>query len=276
VISPGWLQAYGLRLLAGRDLQWTDRSGTPQVALVNEAFLRRFLGNANPVGMTIRVGLLSGPTTVEVVGVVEDAVYRAMREDAVPVVYSSTTQRMAARPFVNVSVVAARGNPLLLSRNIGDAIRNVDPELVIRLVPLTNQMNASMAQERVIALLSSTFAALALSLAAVGLYGVTAFSVNRRRTEIAMRMALGAGRWTLIGFIIRRIAVSAAIGIAAGSIVSLWSAQFAETLVWGLEPRDPATLAAAMATLSTVSILAAGTPAWRAARIDPGAVLKDI
>jgi putative ABC transport system permease protein len=273
VISPGWVHTYGLRLVAGRDLQSTDRTNTPPVVLVNEAFTRMFFGGANPVGRTVRVGLLSGMTNVEIVGLVEDAVYRSMREETTPVVYSSTTQRTAARPFVNVSVLAARGQPSMLSRSIEAEVRAIDPELVLRFVPLTTQMNASMAQERLVALLSGAFGALALALAAVGLYGVTAYSVTRRKSEIAMRMALGAGRFGVMGLVLRRIGTFVGAGIALGCLVSLWAARFAETLVWGLEPRDPATFVAAAATLGVVAGASAGLPVWRASRINPARVL---
>jgi putative ABC transport system permease protein len=274
VISPGWLETYGLRLVAGRDLQSTDRANTPAVVLVNETFGRMFFGGASPVGRTVRVGLLSGMTNVEIVGLVEDAVYRSMREPETPVVYSSTTQRMAARPFVNVSVLAAGEVPARLSRSIAAEVREVDPELVLRFVPLTTQMSVSIAQERLVALLSGVFGSLALALAAIGLYGVTAYSANRRRSEIAMRMALGAGRLGVVGLVMQRIAVFVAAGLVAGGIVSVWAARFAETLVWGLEPRDPVTLAVAAAILTTVSIVAAGLPAWRASRINPASELS--
>jgi ABC-type antimicrobial peptide transport system permease subunit len=135
-------------------------------------------------------------------------------------------------------------------------------------------MSVSIAQERLVALLSGVFGSLALALAAIGLYGVTAYSANRRRSEIAMRMALGAGRLGVVGLVMQRIAVFVAAGLVAGGIVSVWAARFAETLVWGLEPRDPVTLAVAAAILTTVSIVAAGLPAWRASRINPASELS--
>jgi ABC-type antimicrobial peptide transport system permease subunit len=199
-----------------------------------------------------------------------------MRETQTPVVYSSTTQRVAARPFVNLSVLAAHDDPARLSRSIAAEVREVDPQLVLRFVPLTTQMSASMAQERLVALLSGAFGLLALALAAVGLYGVTAYSVNRRRAEIAMRMALGADRLGVVRLVMRRVAVFVATGILAGAVLSLWAARFSETLVWGLDPRDPATFLAAAAILSAVSVVASGLPAWRASRIDPANVLKEV
>lgn len=275
VISPGWLQTYGMRLLAGRDLAQTDRPQTQQVALVNEAFAREFLNGANPVGRFFSVGLLSGKTNVEIVGLVEDTVYRSLREPATPTVYTSTTQRPAARPFANLSVLAAHGAPALLSRSIAAAVREVDPELLLQFTPLTEQVSAAMNQERLVALLSGFFGALALLLAGLGLYGVTAYGVSRRRAEIAMRMALGADTSGVVKLVLTRVAILVAAGILCGAIVSLWAAQFVGTLVWGLEPRDPTTFVTAAMILATVAAVAGALPAWRASRIDPAQVLKE-
>jgi predicted permease len=278
VISPGWLQTYGVRLLAGRDLLPSDRLNAPPVALVNQAYARRFLGGTNPVGQFSERPVpgtgVSGPMKVQIVGLVEDTVYRSLRESSVPTMYTSTLQRPEARPTASVSVLAA-GDPALLVRSVTAAIGRVDPDFVWQIRPLNDQVSEAMAQERLVALLSGFFGTLALLLSALGLYGVTAYSVNRRRPEIALRMALGAGRARVVRTVMRRIAVVAAIGIALGALLSMWAAQFVEALVWGLEPRDPATLTAAAVILSAVTIAAGALPAWRATQTDPAALLKD-
>jgi putative ABC transport system permease protein len=275
VISPGWLQTYGMRLLAGRDLVPTDRPQSPPVALVNEAFAREFLNGANPVGRSFRVGLLSGKTNVEIVGLLEDTVYRTLRQPATPTVFTSSTQRLAARPFVNVSVLAAHGSPALLSRSIAAAVREVDPELVLQFTPLTEQIMAAMTQERIVALLSGFFGALALLLAGLGLYGVTAYGVSQRRAEIAMRMALGADTSGVVKLVMTRIAIVVGAGTLGGAMLSLWAARFVGTLVWGLEPRDPMTFITAAMILATVATAAGALPAWRASRLSPAEVLKE-
>jgi putative ABC transport system permease protein len=276
VISPGWLQTYGVRLVAGRDFAQHDRPNAPQAALVNEAFARRFMKGENPVGRSMRVGLLSGMTNVEIVGLVEDTVYRSLRETQTATVYTSTTQRAEARSYVNLSALAAHGDPMLLSRSIATAVRDVDPDLVLRFRPLTAQVSAAMSQERLVALLSGAFGVLAVVLAALGLYGVTAYSVNRRREEIAMRMALGADASGVVKLVMTRIAVLVAAGILCGAMLSVWAAQFVGTLVWGIDARDPTTFALAAMTLATVAAVAGALPAWRASRIDPAQVLKEI
>jgi putative ABC transport system permease protein len=278
VISPGWLQTYGVRLLAGRDFLDTDRINTPPVALVNQAYARRFLDGANPVGQLSERAVpgigISGPMRVHIVGLVEDTVYRSLRESPRPTMYTSTLQRAEARQFASVSVLAS-GDPNQISRSVEAAIRRVDPELVWQVRPLSDQISEAMAQERLVALLSGFFGTLALLLSALGLYGVTSYAVNRRRPEIALRMALGAGRARVVRVVMRRVAMLAAIGIACGAVLSMWAVQYVDTLVWGLEPRDPATFLTAAAILSAVTAFAAALPAWRATRTDPASVLKE-
>jgi putative ABC transport system permease protein len=278
VISPGWLQTYGVRLLAGRDLLPTDRLNTPPVALVNQAYARRFLGGANPVGQFSERAVpgtgVSGAMKIQIVGLVEDTIYRSLRESSMPTMYTSTLQRPQARPFASVSVLAA-ADPIRLIRSVTTAIQRVDSELIWQVRPLNEQVAEAMAQERLVAVLSGFFGALALLLSALGLYGVTAYSVNRRRPEIALRMALGSGRARVLSAVMRRIAAMSAIGIVCGAILSLWAVQFVEGLVWGIEPRDPVTFAAAAAVLSVVTGVSGMVPAWRATRVDPAAILKD-
>jgi putative ABC transport system permease protein len=280
VISPGWLQTYGVRLLAGRDLAETDRPDTRLVALVNQAYVRRFLNGAHPVGRFIDGNIpgigVAGRLNVEIVGLVEDTIYRSLRESEVPTLYTSTTQRAAARPFAYLSVLAEQGNPTLLARSVAAAVRNIDPELVLQFRPLTEQVSAAMRQERLIAWLSGFFGALAVLLASLGLYGVTAHGVGRRRSEIAMRMALGADSVGIVGLVMRRIAAVVAAGTLCGAGLSLWASQFVGTLVWGLEPRDPATFVTAAIVLASVATVAGGLPAWRASRLSPAEVLKEI
>ena len=275
VISPGWLATYGIRLIAGRDFTPTDRSDAPPVALVNEAFVRRFLGSTNAIGRLVAVGAPGAMTKVQIVGLVEDAVYESLRESPPPTLFTSTTQRPAARPAVNVSILVADGSPVALSRSVAAAISQVDRGLVLQSRTLAQQLEDGMSQERLVALLSGFFGALALLLAAVGLYGVTAYGVSRRRAEIAMRLALGVERIGVIRLILRRVAVALGGGIIVGTVASLWASRFAEALVWGIEARDPATFVGAAVVLSTIGALAGWLPAWRASRMDPALVLRE-
>lgn len=275
VISPGWFATYGTRLLAGRDIASTDRQNSPRVAVVNEAFGRKFLQRENPVGGTFAAGVPGSTTSFEIVGVVEDAVYHSLREPVPPTMYTATTQRAAARPYVNVSVSMPGGSSAVTSRAIAEAIHQVDPNLVLQFTPLTEQVDAALNQERILALLSGFLGALALLLAGIGLYGLTAYAVSRRRAEIGIRIALGAAAGSVVWLLVRRTGVMVAVGMAGGAVLSLWASQFVNTLVWGLEPTDTVTFLGAAVTLATVGALAAWMPARQAAQIDPIAVLRE-
>jgi predicted permease len=275
VVSQGWFATYGTRLIAGRDFAPTDGPTAPRVAIVNEAFARRFWKDATPVGRTVGVGGPGSGISFEIIGLVEDAVYRSVRDPAPPTLYSSAAQRSAARPWSRLSVLSARDSPALLTRSIEAAIREVDPALSLEFKPLADQVGAAMSRERLVAVISGAFGALALSLACVGLYGITAYAVSRRRAEIGVRLALGAGPSRIIRLVMRGLTWPLVGGITVGAVLSVWLAQFIGTLTWGVEARDPVTFAMAATILAAVGVFAGWLPAYRASRIDPVAVLRD-
>jgi predicted permease len=275
VVSPGWMATYDTRLLAGRDLADTDRAQTVPVALVNQAFARRFLGGANPVGRTIDTGVPGSVIRYEIVGLVEDAVYRSLRDPVPPTFYTSTAQRAAARPFANVSARTEAGSPAALSRGIAAAIAGVDPDLTLRVRSISEHVDAAMNQERVVALLSGAIGALALFLAGIGLYGVTGYAVSRRRQEIGVRMALGAARADIVYLIVGAMFRPVIVGLLVGSLACAWLMRFVDALVWGVPPRDPAAVAAAATVLAVVTFLAAWIPVRRASGLDPARALRD-
>ena len=275
-VSPGFFDTYGQRLVAGRAFNDADRVGSPPVALVNQAFARRFLNGENPIGHTLRrFPVQPGEPSLEIVGVVGDAVYRRLRDPVPPTVYSSTTQSadIPTTEF-NLSVRAA-GSPALLTRSIAEAIGGVNKDLALTFRPLSDQISASLTQERIVAILAGFFGALALLLAGLGLYGVTSYAVSRRRTEIGIRMALGAAPAGVVRLVLSRVSMLVGLGVLIGAGISSWASQFVATLLYGLEPRDPATLVGSAAVLAAVGALAGWLPARRAARIDPAEVLRD-
>jgi putative ABC transport system permease protein len=277
MISPGWFATYRTRLLAGRDFDDHDRDGAPAVAIVNEAFAHRFLQGANPIGRTIlrpsRPGRVQPP--LQVVGLVQDAVYRSLRDPAPPTMYVPFAQTPDLRPEANISVREAAGSPARLARTVADAIAGVDRNLSLTFRTLSDQVNASLTQDRLVAMLSGFFGGLALLLAALGLYGVTAYAVNRRRTEIGVRLALGANPAGIVRLVLSRVTWLVGSGIVSGVVISLWLSRLAGSLLWGLEPGDPATLAVAAAVLAAVGALAGWWPARRASHIDPAHVLRE-
>jgi putative ABC transport system permease protein len=277
VLTPTWFRTMGTRLLAGRDFTDRDVSGAPLVAIVNEAFARKYFAGENPIGRRIimRSGPSREPQEREVVGYVEDAVYRSLREPVPPTTYLPLPQQTDAPSSMGVSVRAAGGSPALLTKNLASALAGVNKDVAITFRLLSEQVNASLIQERVVAILSGFFGGLALLLAALGLYGVTSYAVSRRRTEIGIRMALGAAPGGVVRMVLRRVALLVGAGVIVGAGVSLWASRFVTTLLYGLQPRDPATLVGAALVLSLIGAVAGWIPARRAARIDPARVLRE-
>jgi putative ABC transport system permease protein len=279
-VSPAWFSTYGTTLLAGRDFNAHDRPGTPAVAIVNQAFAKKYLNGPSQLGRVVHTGRGPGDRPDgpwQIVGLVEDAAYDSVREAAQPTVYVSMTQADEDLwPGASLSIrTGAGGSPALLTKSVADALMKVDRNLSLTFVPLSEQVNATLVRERTLAMLSGFFGALALLLAAIGLYGVTSYGVSRRRMEIGVRMALGADETAVIRLVLGRVALLVGLGIAAGTALSLWASRFVGSLLYGLEPRDPGTLIWAALVLTIVGALAAWLPARRAARIDPVQVLRE-
>jgi putative ABC transport system permease protein len=278
-ISPGWFATFGTPIVAGRDFATMDRSGEPRVAIVNQAFVRKFLSGVDPLGQTFTPKLPPprDASPITIVGVAEDAVLWSLRYPIEPAIYAPMDQGLMAAPWltqVQLSVRSTNGSPARLSRSIGSAVGAVNRELALTFRPLADQVDASLTQERVVAQLSGFFGALALLLAGLGLYGVTAYTVSRRRREIGIRMALGAAPGGVVRLVLSHLTIPIGLGVVIGAGVSLWASRFVASLLYGLEPRDPATLAGAVGVLTTVAAIAAWLPARRASRIDPAVVLR--
>jgi putative ABC transport system permease protein len=277
LISPDWFRTYGTPMLAGRDFASNDKTGSQPVAIVNEAFARKFTYGKNPVGRRVRQpGYAQEPTIDrEIVGYVKDAVYRSLRDPVPPTMYLPYRQSTSPPSFMSVSVRASGGPAALLTRSLAAALTPVHGDIAITFRPLSDQVNSALTQERIVAMVSGFFGALALLLSALGLYGVTSYAVSRRRTEIGIRMALGAAPAGVIRLVLRRVVMLVGLGVVLGSAVSLWAAHLVSTLLFGLQPRDPMTLAGAVAVLGAIGAIAGWLPARRASRIDPARVLRE-
>jgi predicted permease len=274
VVTPGWFTSYGVTLLAGRTFGNQDQPSAPRVAVVNEAFARAFLKGENPVGRTIRDGF-DGGIPIEIVGYAGDAVYRSLREPPPPTLYTAFAQRPIARPFVSITVRASSESPATLTKSLTRAIGTVSPDLNLQFRPLADQVSASLAQERVVAMLAAFFGVLALLLAALGLYGVTSYAVSRRRVEIGIRMALGAAKAGVVRLVLRRVAVLVTSGIAVGCLLSWWASRFiGATLLYSVNSQDPGTLIGAIVILALVGTFAGWLPARRAAALNPVEALR--
>jgi predicted permease len=274
--TPGWFETMGIPLRNGRDFEAGDRLGSRPVAIVNDAFVRRYLPGQQPIGQSVRLAL-DASTRYEIVGVVGDTVYTTPREGMLATMYVPMAQRKASEfwPTVLLTIKATRDTRAIVERDVAAALREADPKIAFTFGTFDQLVEATVAQERLIALLSAFLGGLALLLAAVGLYGVVAHAVRVQQTEIGLRMALGADPSSIVRLVFQRVGVLIAAGLALGLAGSLWAARFVETLLFRLEARDPVTFAGAAAVLVAVGVMAAWMPARRAARLDPATVLRE-
>ena len=281
-VSPDWFRTFGTRLLAGRDIDARDQATAADVALINEAFARRHFEGENPIGRTIMVGNEpSDRKPVEIVGLVQNAAFTSVRDPVEPTMYRPLAQwddeeLLASFPSISVSVRAAGDlPPARLSSSVASAIAGVDGALTVSFQSVTETLSVYYIRERLLALISGYFGVLALLLAGVGLYGVTSYSVSRRRTEIGVRMAIGANASAVVRLVLGRVAFLCGLGIIAGVVVSLWATRLVEALLFNTPARDPLMIGAAAVALALVAGGAGWLPARRASRIDPAEALRD-
>ena len=281
VITPDWFATYGTLLVAGRDFDDRDRLGSPPVAIVNETFVRRFLQDGDPLSRRIRNPSSAPSETrpwMDVVGIVADATYLSLRNAVPPTMYIPLAQRPEGSgffPFATLSVRAASGSAVALTRSVGDAIARVDANTAVTFTPLKQQVDAALVQERIVAVLSGWFGFLALMLSMLGLYGITTYAVSRRRKEIGIRIAMGAAPARVVRLVLARVTVLVSIGGAIGAGASVWVSRFIATLLYGVDARDLTTLASSAVILAAVGALAGWIPAHRASRLDPAEVLRE-
>jgi len=281
-VTPGMFAAYGVPILAGRDVDDRDTLQSPKVMIVNQAFTTHFLGGRSAVGQVMRLTFraLGGDFPIgdlAIVGVVGDTVSRSLRDSSSPIVFMPLRQYGTSVPQPNLylAVRSAGAPPETLERSVAAALTAVNADITVQFRPMKNEVHAALSQDRLLAMLSGFFGALALLLAGLGLYGVTAYAVSRRRIELGIRLALGATPASVVRNVLARATLLVSLGVLAGAVVSLWASRFARSLVYGISPRDPATFIGAALVLVSIAIVAAALPAWRAASIDPGLTLRE-
>jgi putative ABC transport system permease protein len=274
-VTPGWFAAYGTALRAGRDFTVRDTAGAQPVVIVNEAFVRAHLPGQSALGETVsHPRSRSSPVERTIVGVVDDAVFESQREGVQAMVYLPVAQAGTGATQIGIGVRPAAGTPRQVARGVGAAIERVDPGLSYRFDLLTDHVQASVRQERLVAVVSGTFGALALAIAALGLYGVTSYTVNQRVTEIGIRRALGAQRVHVLALVLGRSLALTFVGIALGLAGAAAGTRYLGALLFGLTPLDPATFTGVAALFAVVATLAAAIPAYRAATVDPLVALR--
>ena len=277
-VSSGYFQAIENPILVGRDFNSNDTATSPRVSIVNQTFVNKFLNGAKDViGKRFRVWTSPGetPRYYTVVGEVKDSVYNDMHEPMVPVMYFPRTQLVP--PFIYP------GATFLIRSQIGmkgllDAVKGtiagVNPEIDIDFKVLHTQIRESLVQDELMATLCGFFGALAVLLAAIGLYGVISYTVAQRTNEIGIRMALGAQRGSVVRLILGEVAILIGIGVVVGMGLTLAGSKAASSLLFGLKARDPITLALAVVILGAIGFAASFLPARRASRLDPMVALR--
>ena len=268
IATPGYFDAMGIGLLRGRLFDSADRAGGEPVALINETFARRFFPDGDAVGSRL---LLRGQPT-GIVGVIDDVRHDDLRAQAWPEFFLPMAQDPSRRLFMAIRV---QGDPAAFADRVRDAVLAVDPLLPpTGISTMEDRLERWMAPQRVTFRLLTVFAAVALLLAAMGLYGVIAYAVRQRQRELGIRMALGANARDIVGLVIGQGARVIAIGVVVGIGAALVVARALASLLFGVGPADPLSFAAVSLLLAAIAIAACWLPARRAARTDPMHVLR--
>jgi predicted permease len=280
-VSPGFFEALRIPIVAGRAFTGKDERTAPfdegwpyRVAIVNETFVKRFLPGRNPLGARVGLGSDPGtPTPIEIVGVARDTKEWEVREEDTPQIYVPAFENTG---FGSMSVyVRVSEDPDRMMAAMRRTVQEMDPAIpVFNVRRFGEQLDRSIANERLFASLSAAFGLLATLLAALGLYGVMAYAVARRTREIGIRIALGARSTDVETRVLREGAALVGIGLAAGLVAAWWLTRYVETLLFGVRPTDGSTIVACVLLLMVISTLAVLLPARRAARIDPMVALR--
>jgi predicted permease len=279
-VTPGWFPTYGLQVRSGRTIEAHDTRRTPLVAVANDAFERKFFRGSHAVGGTIVEAM--GPPgrpreSRTIVGVVGNTVDQSLRQEAIPSLYLPLSQWLLPFPEpdqVSLSVRAATGSPTALARAVSDRLLMIDRRLSFTFRPLEDQIDAARHRERLVAWLATFFGGLALLLAAIGLFGIASSTVLRRRTEIGIRMALGAQRRDVVQLALRQTILATAAGLGIGLAAAAALTRYLEAMLFGIEPLDVVTFVIAPSVLALVALVACIIPARRATAIDPMAALR--
>ena len=271
-VGAQYFKTLGTSMILGRAFGPKDTPKSPPVAIIDEAFARSLFPNGSPLGRRFSLG---DHDDVEIIGVVRNAKYRNVREDPRGMFFIYNGQTESPDGF-NDLVVRAQGKPEALIANIRATIRAENPDLVVsETVTLAQEVDRSLAQEKLLADLAGFFGILALLLASVGLYGVIAYSVARRTNEIGIRMALGALPSGILGEVLRESLLVVALGLAAGLPVALACGRLVASQIYGVKADDPLLISTAAAVLILAALLAAWWPARRAALLDPLTALRE-
>src|SRR5215467_2320517 len=288
-VMPGFFDVLGAKVVLGRPITDEDTAATRNVAVINEAFAKRFFKSQNPIGQHFGMDKIKYAATFEIVGVVRDIRYMTwgMKEPVRPMFWIAEAQSVqyddpnftsfdrSSHSLDNI-IIWAPGSPPGMEDRVRKALASIDPNLILYSVhPYTDVISSDFQQHEMIATLTTLFGLLGLVLAAVGLYGVMAYTVEQRTSEIGVRMALGADRRRVIKMVLRGAFSQIGIGLAIGIPAAIAAGKLMSNQLFGVKPWDPIMLALAALTLSLTALLASAIPARRAAGVEPMMALRN-
>jgi predicted permease len=274
-VSPGYFPTLRTPLLEGRNFAATGTKTSAPVAIVNETFAHKFFPGTSPVGKYIRRdwGLRKTTPPIQIVGVVKDSKYESLREKPISQAFFPADQTLDNEEYANFEIRTGKRPSALISL-VQDSVARVDKTIPLDFSSLSQQVDDSLVQERLLATLSAFFGALALLLAMIGLYGALSYLVIQRRTEFGIRLALGAPPVSILRLVLRDVAIVLVVGSVAGIAISLATIGLLQKLLFGLTPHDPLTMLSSVAILAAVALAASYLPARRAMRTDPTQALR--
>ena len=288
-VMPGFFEALGAKIVSGRSITEQDTATTRKVAVINEAFAKKFFKNQNPIGQHFGPGKVKYSSTFEIVGVVRDMRYMTYnyKEPVGPMYWLPEAQRVewddpayasgeSGSQYLYNIVIWALGSPPQMEERVRKTLTAIDPNLVLYGVdPYSKVVSADFQQEEMVATLTTLFGVLGLVLAAVGLYGVMAYAVQQRTGEIGVRMALGADRMRVLKMVLRSAFSQIGIGMAIGIPAAIGAGKLMRDQLYGVTPWNPVMLALAVLTLALAALLASLVPARRAAGVEPMVALRN-
>jgi predicted permease len=272
-VGPDYFATMGTPLFRGRDFSWGDRDGTTKVAIVSEGMARHYFGNADPIGRFVSIpGFVGDSSWIQIVGEIRDVKVHELRETGAFMLYLPLFQLPEGGATFELRTAI---DPATVQGAALDAVKAIDPRLPVDSVKtLKVQLNDSLVQERLVGSLSGLFAVLGLLLTCVGLYGLMAYTVNRRTSEIGIRMALGADRSRVARMVLRETLVLVLCGLLLGFPGAVFASRLIASQLFGIKPWDPVTFTVACLLMAAVTITASYIPARRAASVDPMQVLR--
>ena len=276
LVGPSYFETMQIPILRGRSIEERDQTGHVASVVVNEVFAQKYFPGRDPVGQRFTLGGNKNATETQIVGVARNSRYASLKRDIPPVSYVSWTQPSSQwRAGGMYFALRTMGDPMQIANTIRQVVHEADANIpVADLTTQARRIDETIVSERTFTDLCACFGILALTIAAIGLYGTMAYAVARRTGEIGIRLALGAQRPRVLWMVLREATLMLIVGVVIGVGVAWWASRFLASFLFGVKPNDPASIAVSVAVLAGATILAGYFPAWRASRIDPMTALR--